>query len=121
MCGCELLNMAILTCLQLFTGQKLTNHVTVRNTWSEDTVPYSSVFQALLMDLQSPAEITRLAAEQPGLWGTVSLNSPRDIDHVIPEWREWQLNDSQRSVISHVINRRLSLIQGPPGTVLIAV
>jgi hypothetical protein len=102
--------------LQLFTGQKLTNHVTVRNTWAEETVPYSSVFQQLLMDLQSPAEITRLAAEQPGLWGTTALNTPRDIDHVIPEWRTWQLNDSQRSVISHVIDRRLSLIQGPPGT-----
>lgn len=79
-------------------------------------MPYSSVFQQLLMDLQSPAEITRLAAEQPGLWSEISPNSARDIEHVIPEWRTWQLNDSQRSVISHVINRRLALIQGPPGT-----
>jgi len=100
--------------LQKFTGQKLTNHVTVRATWSEESGPYSSVFQQLLMDLQSPAEITRLASEQPGLWGE-TLHSSRDVDHAVPEWRTWKLNDSQRSVIGHVVNRRLSLIQGPPG------
>lgn len=99
--------------LQVFAGQKLSSHVTVRA--EETPIAYSSVFQTVLMDLDAPAEITRLASAQPGLWGNVPLQTPRDIDHVIPEWRTWQLNDSQRSVISHVINRRLSLIQGPPG------